>query len=31
MIEVTVGLTSTHTPTGEPTVVERAQPPGGGT
>jgi pSer/pThr/pTyr-binding forkhead associated (FHA) protein len=31
MIEVTVGPTGTHTPTGEPTVVEPAQPPGGGT
>ena len=30
MIEVSVGPTGTHTPTGEPTVVER-QPPGGAT
>ena len=30
MIEVSVGPTGAHTPTGEPTVVER-QPPGGGT
>jgi pSer/pThr/pTyr-binding forkhead associated (FHA) protein len=29
IIEVTVGPTGTHTPTGEPTVVERQ--PGGGT
>jgi pSer/pThr/pTyr-binding forkhead associated (FHA) protein len=33
MIEVTVGPTGTHTPTGEPTVVERSHevPPSGGT
>jgi pSer/pThr/pTyr-binding forkhead associated (FHA) protein len=30
MIEVTVGPTGTHTPTGEPTVIEQ-QPSGGGT